>query len=224
MTDAAYVFNQDVRERSKIKQGAIHKKNGSKSKHCTLPSDHMTPKQKKSLNGVCDVIDLSEPIENLKVLRLYPSSLQQEYLQNLVNKYGARQIDVCTMLKTTPTNFKRYLDNHGLNIAFSKHRRVIDDRWLDFITKPKNCKEPEPIIEPIPEEINEEKVDIPVAQKPEVPEWKSELEKICIGAKNSASADAVYLKTFYDTLVDLKFSEDFAKILVQERAKSKFLY
>ena len=39
MTDGAFCFQEDVRDRSIIKRGAVHKKNGSKSKKCTLPSD-----------------------------------------------------------------------------------------------------------------------------------------------------------------------------------------
>ena len=50
MTDAEYVFQQDVKERKKMKTGAMHRKCGSKSKKCTLPSDYLTPSQKKKLN------------------------------------------------------------------------------------------------------------------------------------------------------------------------------
>ena len=143
MTDEAYVFNQDVRERSKIKQGAIHKKNGSKSKRCTLLSDYMTATQKKKMNGSVETICLNLPINSIKELRTYTVSLQKEYLQNCITQYGARRIDLVNMLNTYDSTFKKYCERHDILLDFLPktgrgRSSRMDERWLDFITKPED--------------------------------------------------------------------------------------
>lgn len=187
MTDERYVFNQDIRERSKMRTGAIHKVNGSKSKKCTLPSDHLTPTQKRKLNGECKSINLGKPITNFGEFRAYPYNLQQEYLQNLVTNYGARKIDICNMLGINNSNFDRYMRAHGIEVTFGqsvrgKHSRM-DDRFLEFITRPDEDtarvpnKTDEQILEerfgikPIAKEVEPEPSEAPIEQyvAPETP-------------------------------------------------------
>ena len=140
MTNERFVFQQDIRERSQMKSGAIHKKNGSKSKKCTMPSDHLTPAQKKKLNGECVNINLSKPITSFAELRKFPCHLQREYLQNLVTNYGARKIDICNMLNTNHSNLDRYLRDRKIDISFGPITRgrksKMDERFLEFITRP----------------------------------------------------------------------------------------
>lgn len=41
MTDAKYLFVSDSREKKSVARSAVHRKGGSKSKKCTLPSDYI---------------------------------------------------------------------------------------------------------------------------------------------------------------------------------------
>ena len=182
MTDERYVFNQDVAERSKMKTGAFHKKNGSKSKKCTLPSDHLTPAQKRKLNGECTSINLSVPITNFSEFRSYPYSMQQEYLQNLITNYGARKSDICEMLGTQFGNFARYIKMHGITLNFGKVVRgryaKMDDRFLEFITRPENTEEAESVPKKTDEEILKERFGIePKKEEPEVKKTEEKPEE-----------------------------------------------
>lgn len=182
MTDERYVFNQDVAERSKMKTGAFHKKNGSKSKKCTLPSDHLTACQKKKLNGECKSINLGKPITNFHEFRSYPYSMQQEYLQNLITNYGARKIDICEMLGTQFGNFARYIKMHGITLNFGKVARgkysKMDDRFLEFITRPENTEEAESVPKKTDEEILKERFGIePKKEEPEVKKTEEKPEE-----------------------------------------------
>ena len=51
MTDEEYLFRQTERETKRTARGAAAKKCGSKSKKCSLPSDYLSAKQRKGLNG-----------------------------------------------------------------------------------------------------------------------------------------------------------------------------
>lgn len=55
-------FEKEVREKKSIASGARHRVNGSKSKRCTLPSDYLTPAQRKKLNGEVYTVNLNKPI------------------------------------------------------------------------------------------------------------------------------------------------------------------
>lgn len=145
MTDEAYVFQQDVKERKSMKTGAMHRKSGAKSKKCTLPSDHLTAKQKKKLNGECEIINLNRPLSGMDELRKYSVSLQTEYLQNCIDNYGARRVDLAAMLHRSPSNINDYFKRKKivLNFPFTgigKYSKQ-DERWAKFIEN--GSKEPD---------------------------------------------------------------------------------
>ena len=181
MTDERYVFNQDVAERSKMKTGAFHKKNGSKSKKCTLPSDHLTEAQKKKLSGPCFTINMNEPFHDWKKFKSLPQSMQAAYINGLVENYGARRSDIAEMLGTTATNFSAYCchalrDKVPLANKNTPPKRVMDERFLDFLTKP-DAKE-EPASKKTDEEILKERFGIePKKEEPEVKKTEEKPEE-----------------------------------------------
>ena len=203
MTDAAYVFNQDVRERSRIKNGALAKKNGSKSKKCTLPSDNLPLKEKRNLNGKCESLKLNEPFHDWREFRKYSVTMQVAYLENLINNYGARQKDIADMFSITTQTV--YVHCKEIGVKFSKKGfglRDMDNQFLDFLTKPASVKEPEPDIPSNPDD---------------------RLEKMKKFTIDQAKTDAIYIRTFYEELVQLGFNHDEALIMTNERAKLRFL-
>lgn len=139
MTDAAYVFTQDVKERGKMKTGAMHKKNGSKSKKCTLPSDYLTPAKQKNLNGECHSIKMDEPFRDWDKFRKLPESMQNVYLNHLITKYHARGRDLAEMFGTTTTNMFNYCGKMNPPVKFpyrGKASRSVDPAWTEFISQP----------------------------------------------------------------------------------------
>lgn len=140
MTDEEYVFQQDVKERKKMKTGAMHRKSGAKSKKCTLPSDHLTPSQKKKLNGECEIMNLNKPLSGMDELRKYSVTLQVEYLKNCIENYGARKTDIIKMLKTTYNNFNHYCERNRITLKFPDSgtgwHSKMDERWAKFVGVP----------------------------------------------------------------------------------------
>lgn len=136
MTDERYIFNETVNERSKMKRGAAHRKNGSKSKKCTMPSDHLTAKEKKKLNGECRMIKMNRPYKDWNQFKKLSESVKYSYISGLVEDYGARACDICEMFgisyQTLYDEFKRW----SIPTKPFKKKRNMDERWLDFITKP----------------------------------------------------------------------------------------
>lgn len=170
MTDERYVFTQDVKERSQMKTGAMHKKNGSKSKKCTFPSDHLTPKQKQKLNGSCESIKLNEPCHDWEKFKKLSKETKAEYIHNLVNNYGARRSDVAEMFGVQPIALTNYLYSAGIRANFPRGKNLpkeMDERFMDFITAPE--EKVEAVSKKTDEEILKERfdIDIPVKEEPE---------------------------------------------------------
>lgn len=112
MTDAAFCFNDTNRERAIVKRSASKKKNGSKSKRCSLPSDNMTRKEIAKMNS---------PVQSWKMTEFYsweefkqmPKDIQAEYLNFIIDKYGVGLETISTVVfgKTRSTLMKHIVDN-----------------------------------------------------------------------------------------------------------------
>lgn len=87
LSDEEYIYRQDIKEKKAAGRGAAHKKGGSKSKKCTLPSDYMTRKKKMAMNG--EVMTYNPNAwytwEEFKKL---PMEYQIKYINSLLTRYN----------------------------------------------------------------------------------------------------------------------------------------
>lgn len=105
----------EIRQRKNIGQQARHKKCGSRSRKCRLPSDHMTKKQLKGLNGEVMTYNLSKPMKWAE-FKYMPRDLQLQYLTKLHNEHGANQRDVADMLGLAKGTLSSYCKRHDLRV------------------------------------------------------------------------------------------------------------
>lgn len=73
-------FTYDVIENKRIASGARHRKRGSKSRRCVMPSDLLTAAERKRLNGHVKNYNLSAPMKWAE-FKAMPDDLQLEYLE-----------------------------------------------------------------------------------------------------------------------------------------------
>ena len=139
MCEAQYIFNQTARERKRSGRWAAAKKNGSKSKRCTMPSDYLSAAQKRKLNGEVKMYDISRPM-SWGMFREMPFDLQKEYMTKLANM-GAGREDVSRMMETSKTALSQYLNKHhkGMNYFASRKskNRIPFLEWWDNALGPK---------------------------------------------------------------------------------------
>lgn len=95
MTDEEFVFNQTVKERKSIGRGAFHKKGGAKK--CTLPSDYLTPAQKKKLT-VPTVTWRMNAFYSYPEFKAMPDDIQEAYLVTIIKKYKVGITAIATAL------------------------------------------------------------------------------------------------------------------------------
>lgn len=134
MDDAEYLFRQDCREK-KITAHSANKK--VRHTGCRLPSDFMTQREKKALNGEVCIMNIRKPM-TYKYFKTLPKDLQQEFLDWIVNTFGVSQKDVCKeMLSVAPPNLHIYIKKVGLKSPFAKNgiANVPYNReaWLKFL-------------------------------------------------------------------------------------------
>ena len=113
LSDEEYIYRQDIKEKKAAGRGIHSKKNGSKSKKCTLPSDYMTRKEKMAMNG--DVMTYNPNAwytwEEFKKL---PMEYQIKYVNSLLLRYdcGLRAIGEILFGITGP-NLYNYFKRKG---------------------------------------------------------------------------------------------------------------
>lgn len=133
MTD----FDYDCAQKKRLAQGARHRKCGSKSRACSLPSDRMTQKQWKERNGVCMTMSLSKPMswEDFKQLS---AGMQTEYLQHITDTYRVGKAKIAKdMFKCSYETLTKYVDERGLHTRFysvaGNKEKAYTKAWNDFL-------------------------------------------------------------------------------------------
>lgn len=159
MTNERYTFVSDLKDKKAAARGAYAKKGGSKSKRCSLPSDHLTPAELKRRNSPVSTVKLNTPIDYTEFRKLTPS-LQYFYLDHLIAHYGARRCDIKAMLGCSDGTMVKILNSLPGKLIFNGRPKHPSEAWTEFI----NGQAPDPI------------PDQPVPPAPE-PEAKPQEEK-----------------------------------------------
>lgn len=130
-------FDFDVIEKNRVAASARKRKNGSKSRKCSLPHDNMTEAQWKKMNGDVKSWNLDEPMSYEHFKEMAPG-MKKEYIQRLHSRFNAGVntvgVDLFGLSKTTLA--VHLLKTHGIRMGFSKGTKMTADeraaweRWL----------------------------------------------------------------------------------------------
>lgn len=138
MKDEKYVFEQTSRERKRIARGAYAKKGGSRSKRCSLPSDNLTAKQRKELNGAVETLNTMK-IYTWDEFKRLPNTLKEEYLK-ILYEHGARTLDIAEMWGKGGTSNLRValsafgIDNKEMARKSPQYKKMTPYAgWLKFL-------------------------------------------------------------------------------------------
>lgn len=137
MNDAIYAYKEDVKERKSLVSAARHRKNGSKSKKCTLPSDNLSYYQRKKLNGEVKSYSMNRPM-TWKEFQTYPDDLQETYLATLVDGFHVSMKQIGDMMVISNTRLNKMIKEKGFTkIHLTRGRRVVTkediESWNEFL-------------------------------------------------------------------------------------------
>lgn len=144
-------YQETIAERKAMLSGARHKKNGSKSKKCSLPSDHLTPAQMRKLNGPVATYSINRPMP-WHSFKQMPVDLQQEHIDYIQNRFGAGLATIGTeVFGISKSALGGHAAAHGLVNGATRSTRLRQDE-LEALRKwaagEEGTPEPKPEAEP----------------------------------------------------------------------------
>ena len=190
MKDEEYLFMKTSSERKRNGWGAFNKKGGSRRKGCSLPSDNLTAKQRKELNGA---------VETLNTMKIYawdefkrlPNTLKEEYLK-ILYEHGARTLDIAEMWGKGGTSNLRValsafgIDNKEMAKKSPQYKKMTPSAgWLKYL---EDCRAMEAA-----------KVSPPAEEEKTAPEPSGEV-KLDVPEIVRGNADTSLLKVISGTL------------------------
>lgn len=113
-------FDFENMQKKRIAQGARHRVCGSKSKKCSLPSDLLTPAQKRKMNGPVESYDMGRPM-SWDRFTVMPRDLQVSYLDGLHKNYGVGEHRLTELFGVSIGTIRRYLSAKDLRGRMGFH-------------------------------------------------------------------------------------------------------
>lgn len=126
MDDYTYTRIQAERERKNLAHQGRSKKNGSKSRKCSLPSDHLTPKQIKAMNGEVSTFALNKPC-TVEVLKITDPEIVEEYLQHLADRFNVTTVCVSRMLGMGEAGLYKLIRELGIRKPTRKSKFMTNE-------------------------------------------------------------------------------------------------
>ena len=117
MTDEAYLFKQDVREKA-ITARSSHKVGSSRRRKCRFSSDRLTKKEWEKLNGPIHTITPGVAM-TWEAFKAVPDTLQKKYIEGILEKYKVGPNAIARMFGISGAYCGNYL--RGLGFSFSGH-------------------------------------------------------------------------------------------------------
>lgn len=124
-------FEYEVRQRKILARQSRYKKNGSKSRRCSLSSDRMTDKQWKERCGAIMVYNLGKPMM-WQEFKEMPSDMQKEYIESLIQKYSVTASDLARMFGCRPSSVTRLCREPEIDIEFKAGKRMTAEQRVRF--------------------------------------------------------------------------------------------
>lgn len=159
-------FDYDVLQRKRLARQAKYKKNGSKSRKCTLRQDHMTNAQLKKMNGEVIKFNMNKPIRSWSEFRGLSRESAREYISNLVGRYSVSIGDLARMFGVSYNTVKKYLQSIDAAASAGRMPAELIPVWNGFLAEP---DEPKVEVAPVEDEPKEEPVEerqaVPMAMR-----------------------------------------------------------
>ena len=169
MKDETYMFLQDSREKKNIARSARNKRTHTgKRGGVKLPSDYMTEKEKKKMNGECKSYRLNSPMKWAE-FKSMPDDLKIAYIKAIREKYNAPDTYIGQMFGVAQTNVSKEIRRLGIGNGKTRSGRTHWDKagflaWISGVPVPTTDTAEVPQAETPEPEQHEEPVTAPVVE------------------------------------------------------------
>ena len=129
LPDEQYVMISDSIEKKKIARSSHNRKTHcGKGGRVKFPSDYLSKKELKAMNGDVKSYNLNRPM-TWKEFRSMPQDLQIMYIKKLRNEFGVPDIVLCKVMGICKSSFSRAMSD--LNLSLGKSAGAKSKQWLD---------------------------------------------------------------------------------------------
>ena len=173
-------FTYDCLQRKRLAQQARYRKCGSKSRKCPMSTDHMTAKQWRERCGKIVSVNMNSPV-SWDAFKDLSKQTQEEYIQGLMETYGANATSLAEMFGVKPLTVRRYIAARELNVVFRVGHSMNAEQkaaWENFLDADKTVCAEDARDEPGQEETSNQTA-------------KMQMNKMSIGFKGQIDVDAI---------------------------------
>ena len=129
LPDEQYVMISDSIEKKKIARSSHNRKTHcGKGGRVKFPSDYLSKKELKAMNGDVKSYNLNKPM-TWKEFRSMPQDLQIMYIKKLRNEFGVPDIVLGKAMGICKSSFSRVMSE--LNLSLGKCAGAKSKQWLD---------------------------------------------------------------------------------------------
>lgn len=150
-------FDYDVMQKKRIARGAAHRKRGTKSKKCTLPSDYLTKKELKALDGEVKTYNIHQRLTYTQFKEL-PDDLATDHINWLIETFGCNAEAIGRSLGVSKGCVFVWTKSHNMKLTY--RRFMPSKEWLTFLGEM-------PVVEEVVEEATEPNKPVDETPEPE---------------------------------------------------------
>ena len=136
MNDEKYLYLQDIADKKRTGRSAFAKKPSVRGgRGCHLPSDYLSKKELKKMNGEVKSYRLNDPMK-WKEFKALPDDLKKIYIQQLRSKFDIADKHLCEVFGCSHFTVEKVIKQLGLSRG-KGHRqsamfsKVACERWLN---------------------------------------------------------------------------------------------
>ena len=142
MRDEEYLFYSDINEKKRTGRSAA-KRNRTGKGAVRLPSDYLTAKEKRAMNGEVVTMSMREPMD-WAAFRRVPDDLKCEYIQSLQDRFDVTYPMLAKMLGVCDHTVKRELARIGHPLGMRGKRKAAVDAFNEWLGEPQKAPAEKP--------------------------------------------------------------------------------
>lgn len=131
MTDAAYIFKTESIEKKRTARG-VHNMSLMGKGAVKFPSDYLSRREVKRMNGAVISCDMTKPIEWKRFKKL-SGDTQREYILRLVDKYDVPKRKIAEMMGVGYSTLKILCDTVGVKTGRGGSHVWDEIGWAKFL-------------------------------------------------------------------------------------------
>lgn len=133
MTDEKYIFIQDSKEKKRTARGAMHQRSHcGKSGAVKFPSDFLSRKELKAMNGKCETYNLNRPMtwDEFKAL---PDHIKKMYVKSLREKFDVTNAGIADMFGIQRSTLSHHFTCYGISNGYRGRRGYDEEKWRAWL-------------------------------------------------------------------------------------------